>query len=161
MATEIERKFLVRDDRWQAAVTSRERLRQGYLANAERCSIRVRVSGDRAMLSIKSANPGLTRTEFEYPLPPADAARMLDELCLRPLIEKTRHIVEHAGQRWEVDVFDGDNAGLVLAEIELGDESEPFERPAWLGTEVSDDHRYYNANLVEHPYRSWPAREGS
>ena len=156
MAIEIERKFLVRDDGWRARATRALRMRQGYLTRAERCSIRVRVTGDEARLNIKSAVIGRERQEFDWPIAPADAAVILADLCLGPPIEKVRHVVPHAGHIWEVDEFEGANAGLVVAEIELKRSDEVFEAPPWLGREVTDERRYYNQALVEHPYRSWP-----
>jgi adenylate cyclase len=155
MATEIERKFLVVDDSWRRAAGERIRMRQGYLVGGEACSIRVRTGGGKAHLNIKSATLGVWRREYDYPIPLGDAEEMLEHLCRRPLIEKTRYHVAHAGHTWEVDVFEGDNAGLVVAEIELAHEDENFARPAWLGKEVSHDHRYYNVCLVKHPYKEW------
>jgi len=155
MATEIERKFLVVDDDWQAHAAPGVRYRQGYLANSARASIRVRLGGDRAWLNLKGATLGVSRQEFEYPIPVGDAERILETFCVRPWIDKTRYLVEHQGHQWEVDVFAGDNQGLVVAEIELGAEDEHFEHPPWLGEEVSGDPRYYNARLVEHPYKDW------
>lgn len=155
MASEIERKFLTVSDAWRTEARRSVRYRQGYLGRAETSSVRVRVSDEAAYLNIKSATLGIERLEYEYPIPLADAHEMLDRLCHKPLIEKTRYFVEHAGHQWEVDVFEGDNAGLVVAEIELETPDEAFERPAWLGDEVSHDPRYYNVCLVEHPYREW------
>lgn len=156
MAIEIERKFRVIDDGWRAAVGSSTLLRQGYLANTIRASIRVRVAGDAAVLSVKAMTPGRARAEFEADIAAADAHEMLSHLCEGPLIEKWRHIVVHAGDRWEIDEFLGDNAGLVIAELELDSEQQDFIRPAWLGEEVTDDQRYYNFRLSQHPYRQWP-----
>lgn len=155
MAAEIERKFLISGEQWREEVHDSLVVRQGYLAGAERASVRVRASDEQAWLNIKSATLGIQRQEYEYPIPLDDAREMLDTLCNGPLIEKTRHFVRHAGHLWEIDEFFGDNAGLVVAEIELGHEDESFERPAWLGEEVSDDPRYYNVSLVRHPYREW------
>lgn len=155
MAREIERKFLVTGEGWRQGVERSVRYRQGYLSSDKGCSIRVRVSEAGAHLNIKSATLGVQRHEFEYAIPLADAHEMLDTLCSGPLIEKTRHYVPHGGHLWEVDVFEGDNAGLVVAEIELAREDEPFERPDWVGEEVSQDPRYYNVCLVEHPYKTW------
>ena len=117
--------------------------------------MRVRIEGEQAMLTIKGANVGATRSEWEYPIPLADAAELLDGLCEQPLIEKTRHRIEHAGMVWEVDEFLGANAGLVVAEIELASEDQPFDKPDWIGAEVSGDARYYNANLIRHPFSQW------
>lgn len=152
---EIERKFLVINDAWRDRVRSRARLRQGYLNNEEHCSVRVRVDGERAWLNLKGVTLGAQRLEFEYPIPLDDAHRMLDALTCKPIIEKTRHLVDVGRHTWEIDVFEGDNAGLVVAEIELDDPDEPFEKPAWAGAEVTDDPRYYNSRLSANPYRNW------
>jgi adenylate cyclase len=155
MSYEIERKFLVTGDGWRVDADAGERLRQGYLAGGSWGSVRVRLSGASAHLNIKGATVGATRREFEYAIPAADAEVILDELCSGPLIEKTRYRVRHAGHLWELDVFAGDNQGLVVAEIELDAADEAFESPAWLGEEVTDDPRYYNVSLVEHPFNRW------
>lgn len=155
MATEIERKFLVRDDGWRSAAGRARRYRQGYIADSEQASVRVRSDGSAAWLNIKSACAGRTRTEYEYPLPLTDAETMLDTLCGGRRVEKTRHWIAFAGHTWEVDEFEGDNGGLVVAEIELSNAQEAFEHPAWLGPEVTDDLRYYNNYLASHPYRRW------
>ncbi|MBF8270348.1 MAG: hypothetical protein HW386_2057 [Gammaproteobacteria bacterium] len=155
MAAEIERKFLLKNDRWREQVSRQQLIAQGYLANTELGSVRVRLMGDQAFLSIKSMTLGVTRTEFEYPIPGADAQYILHHLCLGPIIEKTRFFVPQDQHLWEIDVFEGDNAGLVVAEIELDTADEEFLKPDWLGAEVSDDPRYYNVKLIEHPYRLW------
>ena len=155
MAKEIERKFTVINDNWREQVKSSARYRQGYMGQADKASIRVRLEDNRALLNIKSATLGVERHEYEYEIPARDANEMLDALCEKPLIEKTRHFVEHQGHTWEVDVFDGDNAGLVVAEIELDSADEPFSVPDWAGEDVSHDHRYYNVCLVKHPYKDW------
>ena len=155
MGVEIERKFLVVDDSWRDGAPAGMQYRQGYLSTDPRNSVRVRVSGDRAWLNIKSAASGVTRHEYEYEIPPADAHAILGDLCVKPLIEKTRFVVEHDGRGWEIDVFEGDNAGLVVAEIELESEGEEFLLPPWAGEDVSSDARYYNQRLVEHPYSGW------
>lgn len=155
MPTEIERKFLVRNDGWRRHADSGTAYRQGYLVGGRESSVRVRIEGDRARLNIKSATIGVRRLEYEYEIPLHEAREMLTVLCAGPLIEKTRYLVIHEGHHWEVDVFEGDNAGLVVAEIELSHEDEPFVRPDWLGEEVSDDPRYYNVSLVSHPYKDW------
>lgn len=160
MAIEIERKFLVLDDRWRAAADGGTRLRQGYLnrvsgAEAARGSVRVRTDGSQAFLNIKSATLGIRRQEYEYAIPLADAEAMLAELCVGAVVEKTRYHITVGTHRWEIDVFAGENAGLTVAEIELQDEAEAFERPAWLGEEVSGDPRYYNVCLADHPYTRW------
>lgn len=158
MAHEFERKFLVLDERWRSAAQPGIPMRQGYLAHSPQASVRVRLEGTQARLNIKSATLGVARLEFEYPLPVEDAHTLLEQLCARPFVDKTRYPVPHQGHLWEVDVFEGDNAGLVVAEIELADPEEPFARPAWVGEEVTDDPRYYNVSLVRHPYRSWNRR---
>lgn len=160
MPIEIERKFLVLDASWRAAADAGTRYRQGYLsrvtgAGAVRSSIRVRTDGERACLNIKSATLGIRRQEYEYPIPLTDAEAMLADLCVGAVVEKIRYHVPVGAHVWEIDVFAGANAGLVVAEIELGHEDEAFERPAWLGAEVSDDPRYYNVCLAERPYSSW------
>jgi adenylate cyclase len=155
VGTEIERKFLVTSDGWRREVQRRARFRQGYLANNEHCSIRVRLAGDEAWLNIKGATLAVRRQEYEYGVPVEEANEMLDTLAQKPIIEKTRHYVDHAGHLWEVDEFEGDNASLVVAEIELRDTDEAFEKPDWIGKEVSDDPRYYNVNLVAHPFKDW------
>ena len=155
MATEIERKYLVRDESWRDHVHHQVRYEQGYLANTEQCSVRVRVGGERAHVNIKGATIGASRLEFEYAVPLEDARTMLRELCRKPIIEKTRYLVRHDGQEWEVDVFEGDNAGLVVAEIELADEAQPVSLPPWAGEEVTDDVRYYNSSLAVTPFNRW------
>lgn len=156
MGLEIEHKFLVLGDDWRESVHKAVRLRQGYLNDdALRCSIRVRASDNRAWLNIKSATIGIQRQEFEYEIPLQDANEMLDTLARKPLIEKTRHFVKHRDHTWEIDEFEGDNFGLIIAEIELKTVAEPFEKPQWVGGEVSDDVRYYNTSLSQRPYNSW------
>lgn len=155
MATEIERKFLLTSAAWRAEVVSSRRISQGYLSRASNAAVRVRISGERAELNVKSTRDGIHRLEFEYAIPLADAEQLLERVALRPLIDKTRHIVERGPHRWEIDEFHGENAGLIVAEIELGAADEAFERPDWLGREVSEDPRYYNSSLSERPYGSW------
>lgn len=153
MATEIERKFLVRGDGWQQAPS--RVLRQGYVCRSKERAVRVRTDGEHAYLTIKGATLGWSRLEFEYEIPLSDAEEMLDKLCERPLIEKRRYDVLVAGKHWEVDEFLGDNLGLVVAEIELQDEREVVQQPDWIGPEVTSDPRYLNANLVAAPYSQW------
>lgn len=155
MATEIERKFLLKNDSWRTEANEGSMIRQGYLAGTEKSSIRVRVSGEKANINIKSATLDVTRQEYEYAIPLSEANEILDTLCEGPLIEKTRYHVQHGDHVWEVDEFYGDNQGLVVAEIELNSADENFERPDWVGEEVSDDTRYYNVCLVKHPYKDW------
>jgi len=155
MATEIERKFLVLNDDWRGIVESDMQIIQAYLASNEFSSTRIRIQGDKANINIKSATLGITRTEFEYAIPVDDAQLMIDNLCIKPVIEKTRYIVKHMQHRWEIDVFSGDNRGLIVAEIELSSPDETFEKPSWIGEEVSNDARYYNVCLVKTPYKTW------
>ena len=155
MPKEIERKFLTANDGWRDLVEG-VYLCQGYLSTDKQCAVRVRIAGNSAFIGIKGENDGPTRLEFEYPVPLEDAHLMLERLAKRPLIEKTRYAVPFAGLIWEVDEFHGDNQGLVIAEVELEDESQVFARPDWAGREVTGDSRYYNANLVEFPYKKWP-----
>lgn len=154
MGEEIERKFLVIDDRWRRLATG-VRYRQGFLSTEPERTVRVRVAGSSGWLTIKGLSVGARREEFEYSIPVADAERMLDALCKRPLIEKTRYTLNVGAHTWEIDVFEGENEGLVVAEVELETEDEELERPEWLGEEVTDDPRYFNSSLVAKPYRSW------
>jgi adenylate cyclase len=154
MGREIERKFLVRSDAFKAQGEA-ERTRQGYVRTAGPATVRVRIAGAHGVLTIKGPTQGFTRSEFEYPIPLADAEVLLDTLCDRPQIEKVRWRVPAGVHTWEVDEFLGDNAGLVVAEIELTAEDEPFARPDWLGDEVTADPRYRNSELARRPYRRW------
>jgi adenylate cyclase len=158
MAVEIERKFLLADDRWRMEVTRSQRLAQGYLGGA-RVSVRVRIGAELAWLTIKARVAGSRRLEFEYPIPLADAEQLLDELSLPGRIEKIRHHVQVGGRLWEIDEFLGDNAGLVVAEIELDKVDAGFERPSWIGAEVTDQARYYNSALAERPFSLWTPAE--
>ena len=164
MGTEIERKFLLNGEGWRAAVQSTACFRQGYLANTAKASVRVRLSehpgGDlsEAWVSVKSMTPGLVRQEFEYRVPAEDAAALL-ALCEGPLLEKHRHFVVLGEHTFEIDEFLGDNAGLVVAELELDHPDEAFPRPDWLGQEVTAHTRYYNFRLAAYPYREWTAEE--
>jgi len=157
MGQEIERKFLVIGDAWRDGARG-ERFRQGYLSSTKERTVRVRIRDKHATLTIKGPAAGLTRPEFEYAIPLADAEQMLDTLCERPLIEKTRWMVDFGGLRWEIDEFDGENTGLVVAEVELEREDQHVELPPWVGTEVTHDARYQNASLVHAPYSRWPER---
>ncbi|MGY0560785.1 MULTISPECIES: CYTH domain-containing protein [unclassified Luteimonas] len=164
MAIEIERKFLVRGDAWREAAERSEAMAQGYLnqvdglAGRDLASVRVRLEGPRAALNIKSCEGGRSRQEFEYPLP-VDDARALLALCTGGRVEKQRHYVRHGAHLWEVDEFEGENAGLVVAEVELGGVDEEFLRPDWLGPEVTDFQRYYNIALSRHPFAAWSEAE--
>jgi len=154
MGQEIERKFLVVGEAWRAGARG-ERFRQGYLSSTKERTVRVRVHGDSAALTIKGPPEGLSRAEFEYVIPRADAEALLDTLCERPLIEKTRWFVDFGGLTWEIDEFAGENAGLVVAEVELESEDQPIDLPPWTGAEVTHDARYQNASLVRYPYSLW------
>ena len=155
MAIEIERKFLVASDGWRAQVQKSVPMRHGYLAPlGGKASVRVRVEGEVGKLNVKAAKVGMSRAEYEYEIPAAEAEEMLVSLC-SGLILKTRHYVPVDGHLWEIDVFEGDNAPLVVAEIELGAEDEAFERPEWLGREITEDRRYYNHSLSVTPYKTW------
>jgi adenylate cyclase len=154
MGLEIERKFLLSDEAWRAQIESSQRLAQGYLGGT-RASVRVRVGGGRGWLNIKSRELGHSRLEYEYEIPLADAEAMLARLADGAVIEKTRHRLRYGAHCWEIDEFYGENQGLIVAEIELQHPAEAFERPPWLGIEVTDDPRYYNSNLVAHPYSQW------
>ena len=155
MGVEVERKFLVSDESWRAEVRSSTRIVQGYLAQTDAATVRVRVKGDKGFLTIKGAAQGIGRSEFEYEIPLSDAQAMLRDLCVQPPLEKVRHLIPFAGHLWELDVFEGANAGLVMAEIELTAEDEPFDLPDWAGDEVTGDPRYFNAYLAHHPFATW------
>lgn len=155
MPLEIERKFLLANDAWRGEVSRTRVMRQGYLSTAGgRASIRVRLDEQEARLNIKAAVVGSARAEYDYGVPPEEAQEILDTLCVGR-IDKTRHIVERDGFTWEIDEFHGDNAGLIVAEIELDAVLQDFPRPSWLGREVTDEHRYYNHSLALKPFRSW------
>lgn len=155
MGIEIERKFLVRNDDWRA-LGQGKLYRQGYITASPDCTVRVRIAGDQGYLTIKGATTGISRAEYEYAIPLADAAQLLDSICQSPLIEKTRYRITAAqGLVWEVDEFAGENQGLIIAEIELPDAEYAIELPDWIGAEVSDDPRYFNANLSKHPFCRW------
>ncbi len=154
MPLEIERKFLLRGEGWRA-LGAGVPYRQGYLSTDPGRNVRVRLVRDKGYLTIKGITVGAARAEYEYEIPAADASEMLDKLCERPLIEKTRYRVEHQGFVWEVDEFDGDNAGLIIAEVELDEEDQAIVLPDWIGIEVTGDPRYYNASLITNPYTSW------
>jgi len=155
MATEIERKFLVKNDLWRDQVISQSRMKQGYLSSQGNASIRVRVDRGRALLNIKSATLGIRRSEFEYEIPLEDGEEILAVIAQQPFIDKTRYKVKCGDHVWDLDLFEGENRGLVVAEVELGSEEESFEMPAWAGEEVSEDPRYYNVSLVKTPYTRW------
>lgn len=155
MALEIEHKFLLANDGWRQEVERSVFYRQGYLSGSPLSSVRVRISDTHAWLNVKSATIGNHRQEYEYQIPLADANAILDDLCHKPLIEKVRHFVSRGRHVWEIDEFEGDNAGLIVAEIELSQIGESFAKPDWIGEEVTEDLRYYNNNLTKHPYKDW------
>lgn len=159
MATEIERKFLVINNNWRTQVQRSESFRQGYLSNNPTASVRVRIENDQANLNIKGMTIGVSRPEYEYSIPLADAHELLNTLCQQPLIEKTRHYVEYAGKVWEIDEFHGDNQGLIVAEVELLSADEAISLPDWAGKDVSHEKRYYNVLLTQYPYRQWSDAE--
>ncbi|MBW4644968.1 MAG: CYTH domain-containing protein [Goleter apudmare HA4340-LM2] len=154
MAQEIERKFLVQGDSWKNLATGSFYC-QGYISTQKTATVRIRIIGDQGYLTIKGPSIKYSRSEFEYPIPVADAQEMLDTLCDRPLIEKTRYRVEYGNLIWEIDEFDGVNKGLIIAEVELSDEQQQIELPTWIGKEVSDDPKYFNSNLVKYPFSQW------
>lgn len=154
MGKEIEKKFLLGNDQWRGLAEGML-YRQGYLNREKGRTVRVRVVGDQGFLTIKGPGSGGARPEYEYLIPHGDAVEILEQLCLRPLIEKVRTKIDYQGYLWEIDEFHGENAGLILAEIELTEVGEPFPLPPWIGREVTDDSRYYNANLVHNPYSTW------
>ena len=154
MTKEIERKFLVTGDAWRSLGEGAV-FRQGYLSTVKERTVRVRVVGDQGFVTIKGITVGAARSEFEYTIPGSDAEAMLDELCERPLIEKTRYTIDYGGLIWEIDEFDGVNQGLIVAEVELEDENQEFQLPDWVGEEVTADPRYFNANLIAHPFSEW------
>jgi adenylate cyclase len=153
MGIEIERKFLVKSDGWRAGAEGAN-YRQGYLSRETGRTVRVRIAGEKAMLTVKGAASGNSRAEFEYGIPVADAVQLL-AMCDGPLIEKTRYRVPHAGLVWEIDEFAGENAGLIVAEVELTSEDQAVSLPDWAGEEVSADHRYANSSLSVNPYSQW------
>ncbi len=157
MSIEIERKFLVVGSAWRQGAGVR--FSQGYLNRDKDRTVRVRIAGEQAFLTIKGRSAGASRAEFEYEIPMADGQELL-ALCERPLIEKIRRVIPNQGMNWEVDEFLGENAGLVVAEIELQSEDQAFARPEWLGEEVTSDSRYFNSSLSLNPYGRWAAKPG-
>ena len=154
MPKEIERKFLVNDDSWRNQAAG-IRYRQGYLSTVKERTVRIRAAGDKGFITVKGISTGATRSEYEYEIPLADANEMLDQLCDRPLIEKTRYRIPFAGLIWEVDEFEGDNRGLITAEVELKDENQPVSIPGWAGEEVTGQPQYFNSSLVARPFSKW------
>ncbi|WP_314000848.1 CYTH domain-containing protein [uncultured Paenibacillus sp.] len=154
MAKEIERKFLVKNLAFKDYAEG-ILYRQGYIANSADKVVRVRIAGDKGYLTIKTKNIGLTRSEFEYEIPVKDADELLRSVCEKPIIEKYRYTYSYEGHTWEIDEFLGANEGLVIAEVELQTEDEAVSKPDWIGEEVSGDSKYYNSNLIKHPYQNW------
>lgn len=154
MAVEIERKFLLKNDNWKAVADNGTAIKQGYLNSNKERTVRVRIYGNKGILTIKGKNNNLTRKEFEYNIPIEEAEELL-LLAEKPIIEKVRHIVSYEKNTWEIDVFDGENKGLVVAEIELKSENEEFIVPEWISEEVSNNPKYYNASLIYNPFRTW------
>jgi len=155
MAVEIERKFLLSSDEWRTQIDHSICMRQGYLSCTESSAIRVRIENEQAHINVKKSLDGIHRLEYEYGIPLDDAEEMLDKIAIRPIIEKTRHEIRIGKHLWEIDEFLGDNKGLIVAEIELGSADEVFERPDWIGKEVSQDTRYFNSSLIEQPFCLW------
>ena len=154
MGKEIERKFLVKDDTFRSLAEG-TRYCQGYLNSAKERIVRVRTIGNKGFLTIKGITTGATRVEYEYEIPVKEAEAMLDDLCEKPLIEKNRYKIGYKGFVWEVDAFFGENMGLILAEVELESEDQHYIKPDWIGEEVTGDPKYFNSNLIQHPYKNW------
>ncbi len=167
MGVEIERKFLIISEHWRHEVLSYKRLVQGYLSTARQCTVRVRsehplgptssgpTTQGRAWITIKGPVQGVTRSEFEYEIPTSEAAELLTQFCRDSIIDKVRYLVDFEGKTWEIDEFQGNNFGLMVAEVTLTHEAERFTPPDWLGREVSHDPRYFNSNLSKHPFKDW------
>jgi len=154
MGTEIERKFLLTGDAWRELAEGTH-YRQGYLNSVKERTVRVRTINDKGFLTIKGITVGATRVEYEYEIPKDECTAMLDDLAEKPIIEKSRYKVDFGGFIWEIDEFFGENKGLIVAEIELESEDQAFEKPEWAGEEVTGDPRYFNSNLIKHPYIKW------
>lgn len=155
MGIEIERKFLLVGDAWRSAVSKSVEIVQGYVAQTDTCSVRVRIAGERGTINFKGITIGIRRSEFEAEIPLTEARQMLQEFCEPRIIRKIRHLLVHEGHRWEIDEFGGANQGLIVAELELETEHDVFARPDWLGEDVTEDPRYYNVQLVENPFGDW------
>jgi len=159
MGIEIERKFLLKNNDWESMAAAKHVIKQGYLQSgletSQKSSVRIRISDDKANINIKSVDLAMVRQEFEYAIPLIDAEQLLASLCNDIVISKTRYHVPYGKHLWEVDIFEGDNAGLEMAEIELDSVDEVFEKPPWIGKEVSEDKRYYNIYLLKHPFKMW------
>lgn len=154
MALEIERKYLLKNDSWKSKADAGTVIKQGYLNTSKERTVRVRIYGDQGFLTIKGKTENISRAEFEYNIPLEDALELL-KMCEKPLIEKTRHLYLEEGNTWEIDVFEGDNKGLEIAEIELKSEDQQFAIPEWIGEEVSGDPKYFNSSLINSPFVDW------
>ncbi len=159
MATEIEHKYKVINNSFMHGYASATYFRQGYLSTDKSCIVRIRIAGKKAFLTIKGENKGCARPEFEISIDIITAQSMLDNLCHSPIIEKTRYLYPYAGHTWEIDLFHGENEGLVIAEIELHSENELYELPPFVGENVTGIPRYYNSCLAQHPYSAWDDEE--
>ncbi len=159
MATEIEHKYIVTSNEYRNGSVEEFRFMQGYLTTTKECVVRVRIVGERAFLTIKGENRGASRQEYEVDIAVEMAHSMLREMCITPIIEKTRYIYPYCGHRWEIDCFHGDNEGLVIAEIELESEDDVYELPPFVGKNVTGIARYYNSNLAQHPFSTWSREE--
>ncbi len=158
MPQEIERKFLVKDDNWKRHADNGEHFRQSFIySRSGKSVVRIRIAGEQAYITLKGKSVNFTRPEFEYPIPLNDARQMLENLCDSVAVEKIRYEIKYHEKFWVVDVFEGRNAGLIMAEIELGSEAEQFDLPPWVGQEVTADVRYCNSNLAQNPYSTWPS----
>lgn len=154
MAIEIERKFLVINSGWRKQVYHKKNIAQGYLSTNPERTVRIRISNETGIITIKGKSEGVSRAEFEYEVPLDDAQELM-KLCERPVIEKVRNLVKFEGKIWEVDEFSGDNQGLIVAEVELVNEQESVPLPSWVGKEVSTEKKYFNASLIKDPYSQW------
>ena len=154
MAKEIERKFLI-DISGVKSIGSGSRIKQGYISTTDNTAVRIRVSGAVAYLTLKGENQGATRPEFEYEIPIEDANEIIKELCSGPVIDKTRYLVEYGSHTWEIDVFHGDNDGLIVAEVEIESETEEVDLPKWVINEVTGEVKYYNSSLLDNPFNKW------
>mgnify|MGYP000214471366 FL=1 len=158
MALEIEHKFLLKNDNWKTEVSRSVQYKQGYLISDKKRSVRIRTSDEQAWLNIKSATIGTSRQEYEYEIPYQEGLEILNTLCQKPILEKVRHFVTFEQHTWEIDVFTGDNLGLIVAEVELSKIGEYFAKPNWIGKEVTQEIRYYNNSLCKDPYKNWSAK---
>jgi len=154
MAVEIERKFLVANSDWKLKISKEITIKQGYLSSNPERTVRIRIAGEKGIITIKGKTVNTTRAEYEYEIPLSEALELM-ELCEKPLIEKARYEILEHGNLWELDVFEGDNKGLIVAEIELESENQEFILPAWAGKEVSHESKYYNASLIKNSFKNW------